>query len=214
MKRSVSSKTAKTSKIAAPDLIWSHFGRRYRVTVWPDVRFERENGARWTSFEPDPSSDVFASASVLITRNAWAAYLEFMPTAERDFVLQFTAGRLAALTVLARCPTLLPDLAATPALTPLVAAHVVLRGPEAPRWEEITAVHERGGLFDLLAWLGFPATKTTLAVLSRIADPDLARRLFAPLRAALWEPAGLWELLTHESLTEHDLVQCSHSLAA
>ncbi len=51
MKRSVSSKTV---KLPAPDLIWSHFGRRYRVTVWPDVQFEMESGKRWVRFEPDP----------------------------------------------------------------------------------------------------------------------------------------------------------------
>ena len=213
MKRHRSSKTAAPTSFSF-DLAWSHFGCRYRVTAWPDVRFETETAEGWVPFTADPSSDLFASASVLLSRNAWATYLDFMPSGEREFVLRFTAGRLAALTVLARCPALLPDLAATPALAAFVAAHVVLRGPDQPRWEEIAAVHERGGVFALLQWLGLPASRTTLAFLGRIVDPDLARRLFVPIRAALWEPVQAWVLPSRGALTERDLVYACQRLAA
>jgi len=141
--------------------------------------------------------------------------LEFVPAAERRLLGQFDVGRLGVLAVVALCPALVADLLAAPALAPFIAEHTRLRGLDAPRWEEIAAVHNRGGIYALLEWLGLPASRQTMTILQKIADPDLGRRLLEPIRAALWEPETIWLLqhvptLTELSLTHH----CQASLAA
>lgn len=196
-----------------PDLTWIHDGVRRRVTLWPEVRFEREaQPGEWTA--ELPGEGVFASAALGVTAAQWRRYLEFLPAAEREFLERFHFTRMAALHVIVRCPALLPELAQAPALTALVAAHLTLRGGDEPRWTEIAAVFERDGIFGLLQWLGLPASRQTLGIFRSIADPDLPRRLLAPLRAALWEPEVIWSLSHAPTLTDERIAQACHALAA
>ena len=58
-------------------LTWSHSGVAYRVTPWPEVRFERLYGEEW--IETTPTEDVFASASIVCGPLEWKPYLEFVP---------------------------------------------------------------------------------------------------------------------------------------
>lgn len=200
--------------IDAPlELSWSQYGSRWRATLWPDVRFEREtDDDKW---EPAaPSEDVIASGAVALDDAGWRRYLEFMPPDERSFLAQFSIGRLGALQVIVRCPALLPDLETTPALTAFLSNHVTLRGTEGPRWEEIAAIHERSGIFGLLEWLGLPASRQTLGILQQITDPDLPRRLIEPLRLSLWEPEGIWLLAHSGPMTDRQLARRCHALAA
>jgi hypothetical protein len=196
-----------------PDLIWIHDGNRYRVTVWPDVSFQREAGPdRWRTTEVDETA--FASAALGVTPNQWRRYLEFVSPAAREFLERFQFGRMAALFVITRCPALLAELQHVPALTTFLAAHVTLCGGDEPRWREIGAIFEREGIFGVLQWLGMPASRQTLAILGNIADPDLARRLLEPLRAALWEPEAIWALSRAPALTDERLAEACHALAA
>ena len=196
-----------------PDLTWIHDGIRQRVTVWPEVVFQREvSPGEWVTQEP--SELVLASAALGVTPDRWRRYLEFVPARERDFIAAFQFGRMAALHVITRCPALLGDLEASPALTTFLAAHVSLRGGDRPQWAEIGAVHERDGIFGVLQWLGLPASRQTLAILAHIADPDLSRRLLEPLRAALWEPETIWVLSHGPALTDERLARACHALAA
>ncbi len=195
-------------KIAEPVLLaWFHQNRPHRVTVWSDVRFEQQIDGRWLSVDPDPTDASFANAQEALCPVTWTRYLSFMPRAEAELVRQFRAGRLAALAVITRCPALLEDLEQTPALVPFLAAHTMLRGTETPRWTEINAVHERGGVFAVLEWLGLPATREALDILSRIADPDLARCRLEPIRARLWAPEYTWLLSRVEALGERELAR-------
>ena len=196
------------------ELTWSHFGTLHRATAWPDVNFASYPSHDWVSYTPDPSSDIFASAAVMIDRTKWNRYLDYVPAREREFVEQFKTGRLMALTVATQCPSLIDELIGTPALTPFLAAHVKLRGTFSPRWEEINAVYSRSGLYGLLEWLGLPASRQTVTILQKIADPDLPRRLLEPLRASLWEPEVINLLESSPTLTERDLVGRCHALAA
>jgi hypothetical protein len=200
--------------IRGVELAWSHQGALHRVSAWPEVEFTCQVGTERVSYTPDPSADSFASAAGMIERSTWSYFLEFLPARERDFVSQFRIGRLAALTVITRCPALLEDLIALPALLPFVAGHVTLRGADAARWDEINAVYGRGGLFSLLEWLGLPASKQTLSILGKITDPDLPRRLLEPVRAAFWEPEMIWLLQSSPRLSEQDLAVRCHALAA
>jgi hypothetical protein len=198
---------------ASPFLSWIHDGVRYRVTVWPDVAFQRETSAgRWTRVEL--SEEASASAALGVTGGQWRAYLEFVPAAQREFLERFQFGRMAALQVIARCPELLGELTALAALVPFLNAHRALRGGVESGWAEISAVFEREGIFGVLQWLGLPASRQTLAILQNIADPDLPRRLLEPLRAALWEPEAIWTLSHAPTLTDERLAEACHALAA
>jgi hypothetical protein len=195
-------------------LTWAHYGRLHRVTAWPEVQFEADHDGQWIAYEPDPTSDAFIAGAVMLDAAKWQRYLEFLPSAEREFIHSFKHGRLAALAVLTRCPALLADLHATPALLPLVAAHAQLRGTPGARWNELCAVHERAGVFGVLEWLGLPASRHTLAILARVADADLPRRLLEPLRVALWHPAAPLRFESAPTLSEKLLAAGCHALAA
>ena len=194
------------------ELSWSHCGELHCVTA--ELLFVRDSGDGWTEYLPDPSAAAFSSAADMISETRWLAFLDYMPAAERELLGRFSTGRLAALAVVTRCPQLIEELLATPALVPFLAEHVRLRGTSAPRWEEINAVYERDGLYGVLGWLGLPASKQTIAILQRIAEPDLARRLLEPLRTALWEPETIWLLQHTPTLTEQNLQRHVHALAA
>jgi hypothetical protein len=198
---------------ARPDLVWIHDGLRHRATIWPDVRFEREIApGEWESGEP--SDAALASAALGVTSAAWRRYLEFLPRAERQFVEQFQFMRMVALHVMTRCPVLLRELAAVPALTGFLAEHLNLRGGQRPRWAEIAVVYERDGVFGVLEWLGLPASRQTLAILRNVAQPDLPRRLLEPLRAALWDPEAISALSHARELTDARIAAACHALAA
>ena len=194
------------------DLVWSHYGERYRVDN--DLNFYREADDTWLAWQPDPSSSIFSSAADMISETRWMAFLEFVPAAERKLLEQFDVGRLGVLAVVAFCPGLVAELLATPALAPFVAEHVRLRGSCESHWEEIVAVYNRGGVYALLEWLGLPASRQTLSILQKIAEPDLGRRLLEPIRAALWEPETIWLLQHTPCLSEHALAQHCQSVAA
>lgn len=191
---------------------WSFLGQPHRVTVWPDVQLVRLEGDRWV--QTAASEEMLASGMLQIEAAVWRRYLEFMPTAERSFVEKFRYGRLAALLMVARCPQLLADLDETPALVAFLAAHVSLRGTDGPRWDEVAAVHERGGLFGVMEWLGLPASRPTLGVLRNLVDPDVPRRLLEPLRSLLWQPVASSVLQRATELTDRELARYCHALAA
>ena len=193
-------------------LTWSHSGVLYRVTHWPEVRFERLYGTDWLALAPSPES--LATAAKTLTAADWQPYLEFVPAAVREFIAHFAFARLEALQVAARCPALLVDLTETPALAAFVSAHVELRGTSAPRWSEINAVHERNGVFGVLEWLGLPASRQTLAILRNVVQPNLPRRFLEPLRSMLWEPKALTALQRDPALTDRQLSHYIHALAA
>ncbi len=198
---------------ASPDLTWIHDGFRHRATIWPEVKFECEIApGEW--IEGDVSEAALASAALGVGAAQWRAWLEFAPAEIREFLLGFGYGRLAALHVVVRCPELLPELAEAPALTVFLATHRSLRGGEEAAWAEIAAVYGRDGIFGVLQWLGLPASRQTLAILRQIAEPDLPRRLLAPLRTALWEPEAIWALSHAPALTDDRIAAACHALAA
>lgn len=200
--------------IDAPlELSWSHCGARWRVTLWPEGRFEREIAA--DVWRPEaPAEETVAAGAVALDDAGWRRYSEFLPAEERAFLGRFHFGRLGALQVIVGCPALLPELAATPALTPFLANHASLRAIPGARWGEIAAIHQRGGIFGLLEWLGLPASRQTLATLRQITDPDLPRRLLEPLRMNLWQPEGIWLRPRAGSTTGRKLARRGHALAA
>ena len=173
---------------------------------------ERQVDEAW--HDDDPSEVSLASAAAAMSPSTWREYLEYVPLAERTFLGRFRAGRFAALQVLARCPDLMTNLFEAPVLAAFLSAHQSLRGTSSRRWSEINAVHERGGLFGVLEWLGLPASRQTLAILRQIADPDLPIRLIEPLRASLWEPEIIWDLQRAGEITGRHLEHCCHALAA
>jgi len=193
------------------ELVWSHYGERYCVDS--DLNFHRETDSGWVDWQPDPSTAVFSSAADGISETRWNAFLEYVPTAERRLLEMFDVGRAGVLAVVALCPGLVADLLATPALAPFVAEHARLRGTET-RWEEIAAVHNRGGVYALLEWLGLPSSRQTLTILQKIAEPDLARRLLEPIRVSLWEPETIWFLQHTPTLTERTLTHHCDCVAA
>ena len=193
-------------------LTWTHCGVAYRVSPWPEVRFECLYGEDW--IQTSPSEDVLGSAAQAFLPVDWNPYLEFVPAAVRDFIEQFTFGRMDALQVVARCPTLLGTLAETPALTSFLAAHVTLRGTAEACWEEIAAVHERSGVFGVLEWMGLPASRQTLVILGNVVEPDLPKRFLEPLRSLLWEPTAIFALQRMPAITDRMLAQTVHALAA
>lgn len=197
----------------APGLAWIHDGLRYRVSVWPEVRFECElTPGEWHAVACGESA--CASAALGVGPAAWRRYLEFAPAGLRAFLELFGPGRMAALHVASCLPELLPDLTETPALTSFLALHRSLRGGDEPAWAEIAAVFERDGLFGVLQWLGLPASRQTLFILRQVEEPDLARRLIEPLRSALWEPHAIHALARAPILTDARLTATCHAMAA
>jgi hypothetical protein len=193
-------------------LSWSHCGISYRITPWPEVQFERLYGDEW--IPATPNEDVLASAAQSCGAAEWRPYLEFVPADIRDLLGRFAFARLEALLVVSRCPDLLPTLRETPALTAFLAAHVSLRGTDAPRWAEINAVHDRSGIFGVLEWLGLPASRQTLGILQNLADADVPRRFLEPLRTMLWEPRAIFALQRMPAITDRQLAHACHALAA
>jgi hypothetical protein len=193
-------------------LSWSHCGISYRVTPWPEVRFERLYGDEW--IVTAPSSDVLASAAQTCGVAEWRPYLEFVPADVRAFLESFTLMRMDALQVVARCQALLPALVETPALTGYIAAHQALRGAAAACWDEINAIYERSDIYGLLEWLGLPASRQTLGILHQVEEPALARRFLEPLRSMLWEPRSIFALQRMPSITDRQLARTVHALAA
>jgi len=207
-----SAKRVKTKCLVPLALSWSHCGVDFRVTPWPEVRFERRYGDEWIPLHP--SEDVLASAAQACGAVAWRPYLEFVAPEAREFLLKFTYGRMEALQIAARCPALLDELAAAPALTSFVAAHATLRGLGAPHWGEIAAVYDRSGIFGMLEWLGLPASRQTLAILRNIVEPDIPKRLLEPLRSMLWDPTSLFALQRMPAITDRELARACNALAA
>ena len=201
------------AKILPPvQFVWSHDNMLHRVSPWPEVWFERQVNGAW--HEIDPSEESLASAAGAISPSAWREYLEYVPAAERTVLGRFRAGRIAALQVLARCPDLMTYFIEAPALVSILAAHQSLCGGSSPRWAEINAVYERGGIFGVLDWLGLPASRQTLAILHQISEPDLPVRLLEPLRSSLWEPETIWALQHAGEISGRRLEHCCHALAA
>ena len=193
-------------------LTWSHGGVPWRVTPWPEVRFESRYGDEW--IPATPNDDVLASAAQSCGPLGWQPYLEFVPAEVREFLGRFAFARMEALQVVARCPALLRTLGETPSLTAYLAAHTHLRGAAEPCWAEIGAVHERSGIFGLLEWLGLPASRQTIAILRNIVEPDLPRRFLEPLRSLLWEPTSIFALQRLPAITDRQLARYCHALAA
>lgn len=193
-------------------LCWFHSGVAYRVTSWPEVRFERQYGEDWIALPT--LGGALASAARALGPLEWRNYLEFVPTPVRHFLEKFPHGKLEALEVAARCPGLLGVLDEAPALTSFLSAHQALRGDPEPRWKEINARWERDGIFGLLEWLGLPASRQTLEILGQIVEPDLAHRFLEPLRTLLWEPRAIYALQDQGRITDRDLQQHCHALAA
>lgn len=193
-------------------LTWSHAGAPWRVTPWPEVRFESRYGDEWIPAEA--TSEVLACAAQSCGPVGWQAYLEFVPAEVRELLGRFAIARMEALLVIARCPSLVRTLSDTPSLTAYLADHAALRGTARPCWAEIEAVHGRSGVFGLLEWLGLPASRQTLAILRNIVEPDLPKRLLEPLRSVLWEPATIFALQRLPAITDRQLARFCHALAA
>ena len=79
MKRSSSSRSLKCTVPLA--LAWSHAGMAYRVTPWPEARFEKRFGDEW--IPTSPTEDALASAAQTCGAREWAPYLEFVPAGVR-----------------------------------------------------------------------------------------------------------------------------------
>lgn len=205
-------KTKKNRIAEAVELHWSHLGVAYRVTAWPDVCIQRFEGDGWALIEAEEAE--LASGIVEMDTVMWQMYLGFVPPAEREFIERFQYGRLAALLMLARGPALLADLDGVPALVTFLAAHASLRGMDHSHWEEVAVMHERGGVYALLEWLGLPARRETLLVLQNLTDPDVPRYLLEPLRRMLWRPMELFILQHTPELTDRRLSQYCRKLAA
>jgi hypothetical protein len=198
---------------APGSLHWIHDGCRHRVTAWPEAAFYREViPGRWEAEDPSPGA--LASAVLGVSGAAWRRFLEFVPPEVRALLQRYTHGRMVALLVALRCPDLIPELQQTPVLAGFLAAHPELRGGGAAAWAEISAVHGREGAFGLLQWLGLPASRQALAILRKVAEPDLPPRLLAPLRASLWEPTVRSQLSRVPALEDEDLFLACHALAA
>jgi hypothetical protein len=193
-------------------LSWTHVGVPYRVTPWPEVRFERLYGNEWV--EISPTEDALASAAQSCGAAEWRPYLEFVPRAVREFLGAFRFARMEALQIAARCPELVADLTETPALVAFLAAHANLRGTASASWNEINAIHERSGIFGVMEWLGLPASRQTLGILRNLSEPDVPKRLLERLRAMLWEPRTIFLLQKLGPITDRDLLSRSHALAA
>ena len=171
---------------ASPELTWFYHGVRYRVTLWPEVAFEKEVApGLWRPYTPDARSDSFCTGAVTLTKRQWSAYLEYCPSEWAQVVERFSFHRLHALTALAYTPALTEDFLDHPVVALLVAAHSDLRDA-LPEWAELNVVRERGTLFSVLEWLGFPSTRACLAHLDSL-DPDLPVRDLGRVRDILWQ---------------------------
>jgi hypothetical protein len=208
----MNTRTKKNHKSTLVDLHWSHLGVLHRVTAWPEACLERNEDSQWAP--TDAGEDELASGMVEVDATAWRRYLEYMPAPERTFVQRFNYGRLAALLMVARGPQLLADLDKNPALVPFLAAHASLRGMTSSHWEEVAAVHERGGIYAVLEWLGLPASRETFLILHNMIDPDVPRRLLEPLRTLLWRPMARFVLQRTPQLTDRQLSHFCQELAA
>lgn len=193
-------------------LSWSHIGVTYRVTAWPDVSFERLYGDDWVA--ASPAEEVLGSAAQALGPKEWRPYLEFVPEEVREFIGRFSFARMEALQVAAHCPALVAELTEIPALTSFISSHVGLRGTLIPRWGEINAVHDRSGLFGVLEWLGLPASRQTLNILRKVVEPDLPKRFLEPLRTLLWEPRSIFAMQRNAEITDRQLANYCHALAA
>ena len=170
----------------APELIWHHLGQGHRVTLWPEVAFEKEiTPGLWRPFTPDPRTDAFCAGAVMVEARRWKPYLEFCPVEWVNLIEQFEFHRLHVLTALAYCPTMQSDFEACPALALFAAMHAELRGG-LPDWCELNAVREHSGVFGVLEWLGFPSTRECLDQLGAI-DLSLSVRELVKVREILWK---------------------------
>lgn len=175
----------------SPVLEWGCLGRSYRVGVWPEPVFERSrHEGGWEVFAPNPESDEFAAAALLLDGARWRAYLDFAPAELAAFMENHRVLRMEAWAVVTQCPELLPLLGEAPTLTAFVAAHASLRGEPGPRWSEIRAVFERGGRWALLDWLGLPATRDGWQALCGLGVREPGRSELERLRAWLWSVPG------------------------
>ena len=190
---------------------WSHRGITYRVTPWPEVKFERSFDHEW--FAVTPAAEVLVAGSAAAQGRGWQAYCEFVPPETREFVGYFRRNRLTALLIAARCPGLLDVLTATPALTSFVAEQAAMRSGGSC-WQELGAIGERAGVFGVLEWLGLPASRHTLGILRNVVSPDLPAPLLGALRTVLWRPEGIFALGQMPLITDEDLAATCHALAA
>jgi hypothetical protein len=192
---------------------WAHNGELHRVTPWPEVRFERLYGDDWIAI--NPNNELLEAASLACRNRDWRPYLEFVPTEVRTYLAGFSFNRMEALLVAARCTSLLPDLIETPAMTAFLADHVSLRGSANANWAEITAVHDRSGIYGVLEWLGLPASRQTVTILRHLESPDLPKRFLEPLRTQLWEPRTIVALQRMPAITDRHLASyCTTHMAA
>jgi hypothetical protein len=187
MNSSTRRSSARRTTTLSPDLVWHHLGQAHRVTIWPEVAFEKEiSVGLWRPYTPDPSSDAFISGAVMLDKRRWKLFLEFFPVAWTRFVERFSFHRLHALAALAYAPRLQEEFETTPVLALLVATHAKLRGVAGTQWGELNAVSERGSVFAVLEWLGLPSTRACLDQLVLI-DPDVPVRDLGRVREMLWQ---------------------------
>ena len=187
MNSSIRRSTSRRPVALAPHLVWHHLGQAHRVTIWPEVAFEKEiSPSLWVPYTPDPSSDAFTSGAVMLEKRRWKAFLEFFPADWGRFIDRFSFHRLHALAALAYAPALHEDFEATPLLALMVAIHADLRGLAGTQWGELNALCERGSVFGVLEWLGLPSTHACLDKLGSI-DPDLPVRDLSRVREMLWQ---------------------------
>ncbi len=208
-------KTRAAKKTASPvQLTWTHLGVLYRATAWPEVAIDTLHEGAWISAELDPASEIVAGAAGMLDRRDWKTYLDFVPARERHFLETFHLGRMAALIVIARCPSLFDELVDAPALTAFIAAHTRLRGCARAAWTEIAAIYERSGIFGVLTWLGLPATRAVLETLQNFAEPDIAKRLLNRVRESLWSPLAPALLRAAAPMSEIDIAWRCQVIAA
>ena len=70
------------TRLSAPILLsWSHEGSLWRVTCWPEVQFERQDGQGQTWTPAVPDEGVFFAAARALSTADWQKYLEFVPVA-------------------------------------------------------------------------------------------------------------------------------------
>ncbi|MCC5024151.1 MAG: hypothetical protein J6386_15785 [Candidatus Synoicihabitans palmerolidicus] len=196
---SSSRNTARLAKLSL-QLVWHDAGKGYRVTLWPEVAFEKEIAPDlWRSYTPDPRSDSFCTGAVTLTKRQWSAYLDFFPQEWSQWIERFSFHRLHALAALAYCLSMIEDFGEYPVLALLVAAHSDLRSA-LPEWQELNAVRERGTVFSVLEWLGFPHTRACLNHLDGL-DPDLPVRDLTRVREIVWR---------HHEATARPVAPASH----
>jgi len=194
------------------DLSWFHYGTAFRATPWPSICIECETSKGWVPV--NPTVDIFASAAATLSNDEWWEYMDYVPYRVRNIIDKFNYGRLEALFVLNICHTLFDALEETPALISFLAAHELLRGESEPAWREIIAIYARSGVFGILEWLGLPASKQTLTILSHLASPDIPRRVLEPLRAHLWEPKVIFNLQDKDAITHSQIIDFNDEYAA